>query len=344
MLLAVAVLGAGCGGRAAQERVVSNSVGAGDRAVLRGAGSTFAAPMVAEWARLYRAGAPGVDVRYEASGSGAGLRRLPARTAEFALSELPVPEEEQRQGAVQIPVLAGAVAVAYNLAGVTGLRLSEETLARIYSGEIRRWDAAAIKRDNPGRQLPPTALTALHRSDASGSTLAFTRYLASAGDIWRPGPRESLESPAGAGAVGSAGMLTALAETAGAIGYVSAGAALNARLAVASLRNGAGQFVAPTPVAVDAALNGATGNAENLTLSVPVTQDSPTAYPIVVISHLVFLTGLAQPVDVALRRFAGWILADGQRAATRLGFSPLPLPLAVRTLEGLQAGGMQPRR
>ncbi|HUR23977.1 MAG TPA: phosphate ABC transporter substrate-binding protein PstS [Acidimicrobiales bacterium] len=344
MLLAVAVLGAGCGGQAAPEHVVSNEVGAGDRAVLRGAGSTFAAPMVEEWARRYRVGAPGVDIRYEASGSGAGLRLLPARTAEFALSELPVPEQEQRQGAVQVPVLAGAVAVAYNLPGVAGLLLSEDTLARIYSGEIRRWDAAAIKRDNPSRQLPSTAVTAVHRTDSSGSTLAFTRYLATAGEIWRPGSHDVLEWPTGAGAVGSAGMLTTLTETAGAIGYLAAGAALDARLQVANLRNGGGQFVAPTPVAVDAALNGAVGYAENLTLSLPATQESPTAYPIVVITHLVFLTGLAPPVDVALRRFAGWILSEGQRAAAGLGFSPLPLPLVVRTLEGLQGGGIQPRR
>lgn len=340
----MAVLGAGCGGRPGAEQVVANAAGAGDRAVLRGAGSTFAAPLAGEWARLYRAVAPGVEVRYESDGSGAGLRRLPARTADFALAETTLPDDEQRLGAVQIPVLAGAVAVAYNLPGVAGLRLSEETLARIYNGEIRRWDAAAIKRDNPGRQLPSTALTAIHRSDASGTTLAFTRYLASAGDLWRPGAREALEWPAGAGAAGSAGMLAEVAETAGAVGYLAAGPALDARLQLASLRNAAGQFVAPTPVAVDAAMNGAIGYADNLTLTVPPAQESPTAYPIVVITHLVFLAGLPTPIDVALRHFAAWILTEGQRSATRLGFSPLPLPLVVRTLEGLQGGGILPRR
>lgn len=340
----MAVLGAGCGGRPAAERVVASTAGAGDRAVLRGAGSTFAAPMAGEWARLYRSVAPGVEVRYESIGSGAGLRRLPARTADFALAETPLPDDENRQGAVQIPVLAGAVAVAYNLPGVDGLRLSEETLARIYSGEIRRWDAAAVKRDNPGRQLPSTAVTAVHRSDASGTTLAFTRYLDTAGELWRPGAAEALEWPTGAGAAGSAGMLAEVAETAGAVGYVAAGPARDARLQLASLRNAAGQFVAPTPVAVDATMNGAVGYADNLTLTVPPAQESPTAYPVVVITHLVFLAGLPQPVDIALRHFAAWILTEGQRSATRVGFSPLPLPLVVRTLEGLQGGGIQPRR
>lgn len=350
VLLAVAVLGAGCGGGRPSDdtRVVTAGAGAGDKAVLRGAGSTFADPMVEEWMRLYRSAAPGVDIRFDAVGSVAGLRRVMSRSADFAFAGMPLSAEEQRVGAprgvVQIPVLAGAVAVAYNLPGVAGLRLSEDTLARMYNGEVRRWDAAPVKRDNPGRQLPSTAVTVVHRSDGSGTTLAFSRYLATAQDVWRLGAHDSLDWPTGTGASGSAGVLEAVAGAAGAIGYLAPGPALEARLQVASLRNGAGQFVAPTQVAIDAAMNGAAGFAENLTLTVPAVQEAPTAYPVVVVTHLVFLVGLPPDLDQALRHFGAWVLTEGQRSAIRLGYSPLPLPFAVRTLEGLQGGGLTPRR
>ncbi len=141
-----------------------------------------------------------------------------------------------------------------------------------------------------------------------------------------------------------AGLLTAVRFVTGAVGYVAAGSARGGGLGTANLRNPAGNFVAPTPVAVDAALVGATGFEDNLTLTVPARLDSPTAYPVTVVSHLVFTERLPPEKATALRNFGVWILTEGQRSATRLGFAPLPLPLLVRTLEGLLAGGMLPRR
>lgn len=353
VLVMAALLVAGCGGGRPQsggdERPVPIAIGAGDRATLVGGGSTFAATMVDEWLRLYRRVAPGVDVRYEAIGSGAGIDRLASGASDFAVSEAPMTAEAQRaagwEGQVRVPVVGGAVAVAYNLPGVEGLRLSEDTLARIFSGGISQWDDPAIRSENPGAQLPPTAVTAVRRSDASGTTLAFTRYLATAGsEVWAPGAGTSVDWPTGSDAAGSAGVLTAVGVTDGAVGYVAVGPARAARLQLASLRNPAGRFLAPTAVAVDAALLAASGSDDDLTLIVPDRQESPTAYPITAISHLLFRVGLPADKDAALRHLAAWILSEGQRSATRLGFAPLPLPLLVRTLEGLQNGGTQPSR
>ena len=348
-MAALAVTGCGGSRSGGTERPVSNFIGAGDRATLAGGGSTFAATMVEEWARLYRGHAPGVDVRYEAIGSGAGIRRLVNRTLDFGVTEVPLTAEDERdagwEGAVQVPVIGGGVAVVYNLPGVEGLRLSEGTLARIFSGVISRWDNPAIKRDNPGAQLPATTVIPVHRSEASGTTLAFTTYLATAGDdVWAAGAAASVEWPGGREAAGSAGVIAAVGAAQGTIGYVAAGLARAAQLQLAGVRNPAGAFVEPSAVAVDAALVGATGSKDHLVLTVPERQESPTAYPITMISHLVFRLGLPPDEDAALRHFGAWILSEGQRSATRLGFAPLPLPLLVRTLEGLQNGGMKPSR
>ena len=354
-LLTVLVMAAlavtGCGGSQSGGTAgrVSEFIGSGDRATLAGGGSTFAATMVEEWARLYRSHAPEVDVRYEAIGSGAGIRRLVDGTSDFGVTEALMTREQGRaagwEGAVQVPVLGGGVAVAYNLPGVEGLRLSEDTLARMFSGAISRWDHPAIRRDNPSAQLPSIAVTPVHRSDISGTTLAFTRYLVTAGrDVWAAGAGTSVEWPGGREAAGSAGVIATIGAARGGIGYVAVGPARAARLQLAGVRNTAGEFVEPTASAIDSALIGASGSEEDLTLTVPDRQESPTAYPITVISHLVFRLGLPADKDAALRHFGVWILSEGQRSVTRLGFTPLPLPLLVRTLEGLQNGGTRPSR
>jgi phosphate transport system substrate-binding protein len=353
LLAVVAVLAGACsGGEPDQEagaRTVADAPGKNDRASLAGAGSTFAATMVEEWARLYRTPAPGVAIAYEPTGSVAGVRRVSTGAADFAVTEVPMSAEEQLAAgsgrAIQVPLAGGAVVVAYNLPGVEGLRLAEDTLARIFSGAVTRWDHPMVRRDNPDRLLPSTAVVAVHRSDASGTTQAFARYLATAGPaVWTAGTGASVDWPGGRDAVGSAGVVASVAGTAGAVGYVAAGPARAASLQLASLRNPAGSFVAPTPAAVDAALLGATGFADNLTLTVPPQRDVATAYPIAAISHLVFLEGLPAPKQDALRHFAEWVLMEGQRSTDRMGYAPLPLPLLVRTLEGVLGGGLQPRR
>lgn len=350
LLVAALVLGACSGaGTPPGDGAVVLTAGAGDRAALAGAGSTFSATIVDEWVRLYRTHAPGVDIRYDAIGSAAGIGRLVSGRSDFALSEVPMTAEEQRSAGwdetVQVPVVGGAVAVVYNLPGIQDLRLSEETLARIFAGSITRWDAPAVKRDNPGAQLPSTAITTVQRSDASGTTLAFTRYLATAGaDVWAQGSAMSVNWSVGKEVAGSTAVIAAVSSSNGALGYVSAGTARGPTLRVAHLRNAAGKFVTPTPVAVDAALFGATGLDTDLTLRIPDRQESPSAYPITAITHLVFPVGLPAEKDVALRHFGAWILSEGQRSAVRLGLAPLPLPLLVRTLEGLQNGGAKPSR
>ena len=152
---------------------------------------------------------------------------------------------------------AGAVAVAANLNGVTGLTLDAPTLAAIYQGRITRWSDAALAALNPGVTLPDTPIVAVHRGDGSGSTNALSLWLAAFSPDWAGGPGvgPQLTWPGGQAADGSRGMIAALTATPGAIGYVEAGQARRAGLTVAALRNAAGQAVLPDAPGLRAALS-----------------------------------------------------------------------------------------
>ena len=129
------------------------------------------------------------------------------------------------------------------------LKLTGDVLAQIYLGKIIKWNDPALAALNPGTSLPDLPIAVVHRSDGSGSTLAWTRYLSAANPEWKSGPGSDtlIEWPAGTGAEGTSGMLSAVQGSKGSIGYVEYGQAARLGLAVAQLSNGSGAFVTPSP-------------------------------------------------------------------------------------------------
>lgn len=306
--------------------------GANDKATLSGAGSTFVATIAQEWIKQYKSAAPGVTVNYTGVGSGAGITQLTAKTVDFAGSDAPLNADQTTAtggaGAVlQIPWIAGGVAVEYNLASVKGLKLSPATLGGIFAGKITKWDDAAIKADNAGVSLPSSGIQVVFRSDSSGTTQVFTDYLrAAAPDVWTYGP-SSKDWPAGTpgtGSKGSDGVTAAVKQSEGAIGYSEVSYPKQAGLNTAVIKNKAGQFVAPTSAAVSAALAAATVNPD-LTLKLSYTPDAATAYPISTTTYLMFYKSSGDAAkDVAVRHFAKWALTDGQKLAEGLDYAPMP--------------------
>jgi phosphate transport system substrate-binding protein len=226
-------------------------------AALTGAGSTFAQPLMARWGQVYSSlqGEGGVLLSaeaafdYEPVGSTGGIARLIARGVDFAVTDVPMPPDElERHGLAQFPIAMGGVAVAVNIAGVTGLRLSPEAVSRIYLGQIARWSDPAIAALNPGTRLPDAPITVLRRSDGSGTTFAFSRWLAAEYAPWREriGFGPSLAWPVGAGIAGNRDLVAAVRNSPNAIAYVEAGQAERAGLTLAALQNRSGAFVAPT--------------------------------------------------------------------------------------------------
>lgn len=336
--VALLVAAAGCGSDDNSERLdrarpvpPGTVAGSQDSATLSGAGATFPATLVQEWIKYYAVLAPGVTVNYQPIGSGAGIQQLTAGTVDFAGSDVPLKASEVAAtggpgAVVQIPWTAGGVAVEYNLAGVRNLRLTPEVLAGVFAGRIDRWNDPAIKALNPNASLPSTGIQVVHRSDGSGTTQVFTDYLkAVAPDIWTfPSGKDWPAGTAGTGAKGSDGVTAAVKQSPGAIGYAEPSFPKQAGLGVATLRNAAGRFVAPTASAVSAALAASTTKPDG-TLDLNYTPADPEAYPISTASYLMFYAEMSDAAkDTALRHFVTWALTDGQALAEGLDYAPLP--------------------
>ncbi|MHB8669833.1 MAG: phosphate ABC transporter substrate-binding protein PstS [Acidimicrobiales bacterium] len=312
--------------------------GGSDSATLSGAGSTFVQTIMQQWIKDYRGVAPGVTINYQGVGSGAGIQQLTAKTVDFAGSDVPLKASEQQatggSGAVlEIPWTAGGVAIEYNLPGISDLVLSPGTLAGIFAGKITRWDAAAVKADNPSASLPSTGIQIVHRSDGSGTTDVFTSYLSAVVPAtWTFGKGKDVPWPAGIGAKGSDGVTAAVKQTPGAIGYAEVSFPKQNGLGVALLKNKSGSSVGPTAEGVSAALAEATVKSD-LTLDINFAPSNPRAYPLGTTTYLLYYkTSGNQAKATALKHFADWVLTEGQKRAAALDYAPMPQSILDRAL------------
>ena len=336
-----------CGSDAPDGEVASRSraitpAGAADTAVLQAVGSTFVEPLLREWIGRYKAIAPGVTITVEPAGSPTAIARFKARQGDFFLTDVPFTDIDEvtlggSEEYVLLPWAAGAIAAAYNLPEVPNLRLSPDTLAAIFSGRIVRWDDPAVRADNPGARLPALGVSVVHRSDPSGTTAVFTRYLEAAGSGgWGLRAGATVAFPRGTGARGSDAVAATIKRTAGTIGYVQLAHAQAAQLAVARIGNRAGNFVGPTTDAVNAALAGATLRGYSTAVDLLFTPDAPGAYPLATVTYLLFRRTGMEPAKVsALRHFAAWAVSEGQRFAEPLGYTRLPRHFQVPSLTEL---------
>ena len=261
--VALLVLGlAACGSSSKSSSSASSATSSGGGSgTVSGAGSTFAAPVYEQWASQLSP----LTVNYQAVGSGAGITALASKTVDFGASDPPLKAAEEaaiaKNGSppVQIPMFLGAITVSYNLPGVkTGLKLEGKTIANIWLGKITTWNNAEIKALNPGVSLPSTTITVIHRSDSSGTTAGFTSYLAAVDPEFKSkvGSGKDVQWPTGTGAKGNAGVAGAVAQTTGAVGYVEQAYALQHKFTYASIKNAAGNFVAPSLASTTAAAAG----------------------------------------------------------------------------------------
>jgi phosphate transport system substrate-binding protein len=282
-------------------------------------------------------------VSYAKSGSSDGRRQLAEGTLDFAGTDsLPKPEEDfGGRSVLFFPTVAAPITIAYHLRGVDGLRLSQETLARIFDGAVTRWDDPAVQADNPGVDLPSTRIVVVHRSDGSGTTGNFTRFLAKAApDVWTRGSGDSIEWPRGAqGAEKNSGVAAVIAQTEGAVGYVDLADTVKADLDFALVQNAAGAYVAPSAAAVRAALEGAEV-ADDLTYD-PLDAPGADAYPITAPTWLLAFADQGDAGRAAtLRTYLRYVLTTGQQQAGPNAYAALPPDLARRAIE--QLGRIQP--
>ncbi|QXC60443.1 phosphate ABC transporter substrate-binding protein PstS [Aquihabitans sp. G128] len=308
---------------------------------LDGAGSsfqdTFEQQVSADFGTLVKDAGGSATITYTKSGSSDGKKGLADKTIDFAGSDSPLKDEEKPgfgdRKVLYFPIVGGPITVAYNLDGVDELNLSPATIAGIFQATITTWDDDAIKADNPDADLPSTKITVVHRSDGSGTTSNFTKFLvAAAPDDWKLESGETVNWPASTqGAEKSTGVTTAIGDTDGAIGYADLADAAKENLSVAAIGNKSGDFIAPTPDSASAAL-AASDVADDLTYS-PLNVDADGAYPItsptwIIVDAVQADQGKADIIKAYLK----YVLTTGQDQAKALLYAPLPEELATKAI------------
>jgi phosphate transport system substrate-binding protein len=288
-----------------------------------------------EWIKAYQGQCADAKIGYEGTGSGAGIQAFIAGTADFAGSDSALKEEEQPQAdakcaggqALNLPMVIGPIAVVYNLDGVDNLQLSPETLAGIFAGKITKWNDPKIAADNSGAKLPDTAIQSVHRSDESGTTDNFTKYLSkTAESVWTFSNAKAWKAPGGTGAAKSDGVATQVKSTAGTISYVELSFAENSDLKMAKIKNGAGEFTELTGESAGKTIAGAKveGTGDDLKLSIDYATKEAGAYPIVLVTYEIACSkGSAKAA--AIKGFLSYTASTGgQQALGELGYAPLP--------------------
>jgi phosphate transport system substrate-binding protein len=295
---------------------------------ISGAGSTFQTNFQQGAISAFKSVDSGITVNYNPVGSGTGRDDLAANTVLYAGSDSPIPSKDASQFKKKVlyfPVQIGPIAIAYNVSGVTDLKLDATTLAGIFSGKITTWNDPAIKALNPSASLPSAPINLEVRSDSSGTTQNFSQYLVdTAGSAWTLGTASIVSFPKSAHANdGGSAVAAAVKATSDSIGYVDFSTATASGLVAASIKNSAGDFVAPSSTSAAAAATHVTP-AANLTF-LTVNEPGAGSYPITYQSwDLVYATQPNATDASLLQAYLGYLLGPGQSLLTPLNLAPLP--------------------
>jgi phosphate transport system substrate-binding protein len=282
--------------------------------------------------------APNLKVTYNPTGSSAGRGDFGKGLVDFAGTDSLVRDSDGIAAGsfYYIPTVAAAVTVSYNLKGVDKLQLSPATIAKIFQREVKTWNAPEIAADNPGVTLPATAITVARRSDGSGTTNNFTKYLAAAAkDVWKLGSGDTVAWPADTvGGAKNTGVAQAIKQADGGIGYVDLSDAKGAQLAMAAIKNKDGKFVQPSLEGATAALAGATLK-DDLTYD-PLNAAGADSYPITAPTFILVKQKYDSPDKAKLiKGFVKYLLTEGSPLAKEVNFATLPDSIKTKALTQL---------
>ncbi|MBP8901444.1 MAG: phosphate ABC transporter substrate-binding protein PstS [Thiobacillaceae bacterium] len=296
---------------------------------ITGAGATFPYAVYTKWAEAYK-GATGNQVNYQGIGSSGGVKQIKAKTVDFGGTDAPVKEEElDAMKMVQVPTVMGGVTIVMNVPGIESgkLKLDGATAADMFRGAITKWNDPAIAKLNPGVKLPDLAVTVAHRSDGSGTTYAFSHYLAKQSMAFKRdvGAGNTVNWPAnGVGGKGNPGVAANVQKIAGAIGYVDIADAMKNKMNFVALKNKAGNYIVPNQDAVADAAAGANFKVKGMAPDL-LDQSHKNAWPI---TSATYILAYEKGADAARQKgvvdFFNWSLNNGQKMAEDLGFVPLP--------------------
>ncbi|MFH9860129.1 phosphate ABC transporter substrate-binding protein PstS [Streptomyces sp. NPDC017202] len=313
-------------------------------------GSSAQKNAIDAWVKNFTQACNGVQVNYKGSGSGAGITAFTQGTVAFAGSDSALKPEEVTaskevctggQG-IDLPMVAGPIAVAYNLSGVDNLVLDAPTLAKIFDGKIKNWNDAAIAKLNPGAKLPDLQIQPYHRSDESGTTDNFTKYLiAAAPNDWKYEGGKAWQAKGGQSASGSSGVAQGVKQTNGAIGYMELSYAKDG-LGTVALNTGAAAPVKASSEGATKAVAAAkvVGTGNDLALKIDYTSKAEGAYPITLVTYeIVCDKGNKAATLPATKAFLRYLASEqGQGILSGIDYAPIPDSIITKvrtTVEGL---------
>ncbi len=296
---------------------------------ISGAGATFPYPIYAKWADSYKK-ETGNGLNYQSIGSGGGIKQIKAKTVTFGATDMPLsPKELAESGLMQFPTVVGGDVPVVNLDGITAnqLVLDGDALAKIFLGEIKTWDDAAIKKLNPSAKLPSQAIVVVHRSDGSGTTFIFTDYLSKVSPTWKTkvGANTSVEWPVGIGAKGNEGVANNVTQTKGSIGYVEYAYAKQNKMTSVNMINKEGKNVAPNAKSFQAAAANAGWEKSEGFYVILTDEPGVESWPIAGATFI--LLHKKAPDAAAVREalnFFNWAYAKGDKLAEDLDYVPMP--------------------
>jgi phosphate transport system substrate-binding protein len=298
-------------------------------AEISGAGATFPFPIYAKWAEAYKA-KTGVAMNYQSIGSGGGIKQIQSKTVDFGASDMPLkPEELQKSGLQQFPMIMGGEVAVVNLKGIKPgeIKLDGNLLADIYLGKITKWNDAALTKLNPGVALPDQAIAVVERSDGSGTTFIFTNYLSKISPEWKEkvGENTAVEWPVGLGGKGNEGVAALVSRTDGAIGYVEYAYAKQNNLTYTLLANKEGVYNEPSAKSFQAAAANADWKAAPGYYLLLTDQPGKDSWPITGASFILMYDKQDKPDSAkAVLDFFSWSYHNGQKMAADLDYVPMP--------------------
>jgi phosphate transport system substrate-binding protein len=295
-----------------------------------GAGASFPYPVYTKWADSYKT-LTGNKLNYQSIGSGGGIKQITARTVTFGASDVPLTAKELAAGGdlIQWPMVMGGIVPVVNIEGIKSgdITLDGQTLAKIFLGDIKTWDDAALKKLNPSVKLPSTAIAVVHRSDGSGTTFNFTNYLGKISPEWasKVGSNTSVEWPVGLGAKGNEGVANNVQQAQNSIGYVETAYAKQSKLTTTKMVNKNGKTVEATGESVKAAAANADWAKSDGFYLLITDQAGAAVWPISASTFILMPKKVtdAEASHEALKFFA-WAYANGDKAAEELDYVPMP--------------------
>ena len=300
---------------------------------IKASGSSAQKNAITEWINTYQQDCAGATIEYQANGSGAGIQDFINNQTSFAGSDSSLKDEDRAKAdarcaagpAIDIPMVGGAIVAAYNVTGVDKLILTSDLLAGIFGSTITKWNDPKIAAANPGVTLPDATIAQFHRSDSSGTTDNFTKFIAGTSTAWTFGNAKEWTAPGGQGAKGSDGIAAAVKSTPNSIGYVELSFAQDAKLPGAWIDNGSGTAVEPTSANAAKTIAAATitGTGNDLALSIDYT--TAAGYPAVLVTYEITCEkGLDAGLVDLTKSFLTYTASDaGQAKLTDLGYVPI---------------------